>query len=63
MTPFRERNPVRIGAVSIVVIVLLILAAYRLFGGILGILINGVFSLIERRALRWHQSVRGEDVL
>lgn len=31
--------------------------------GILGILINWVFSLIERRALRWHQSVRGEDVL
>ncbi len=31
--------------------------------GILGIIINGVFSLIERRALRWHQSVRGEEVL
>lgn len=29
--------------------------------GILGLLVNIIFSLIERRALFWHQSVRGED--
>jgi ABC-type nitrate/sulfonate/bicarbonate transport system permease component len=31
--------------------------------GILGLLINMVFRAIERRALSWHQSVRGEEVL
>lgn len=31
--------------------------------GLLGLLINMVFRMIERRSLRWHQSVRGEDVL
>lgn len=29
--------------------------------GLLGLLINTVFRFIERRALAWHQSVRGED--
>lgn len=29
--------------------------------GILGLLVNIIFSIIERRALFWHQSVRGED--
>jgi ABC-type nitrate/sulfonate/bicarbonate transport system permease component len=31
--------------------------------GLLGLLVNIVFRLIERRALSWHQSVRGEEVL
>ncbi|MEV8273401.1 ABC transporter permease [Microbacterium sp. NPDC077184] len=31
--------------------------------GILGLLINLVFRLVERRSLSWHQSVRGEEVL
>lgn len=31
--------------------------------GLLGLVINLVFRLIERRALRWHQSIRGEEVL
>ncbi|WP_125133100.1 ABC transporter permease [Microbacterium sp. 10M-3C3] len=31
--------------------------------GLLGLLVNLVFRLIERRALSWHQSVRGEEVL
>ncbi|MEZ3161570.1 ABC transporter permease [Microbacterium sp. BWT-B31] len=31
--------------------------------GILGLVINLVFRFIERRALSWHQSVRGEEVL
>jgi len=31
--------------------------------GILGLLVNLVFRFVERRALSWHQSVRGEDVL
>ena len=31
--------------------------------GLLGLVINLVFRLIERRTLSWHQSVRGEDVL
>jgi ABC-type nitrate/sulfonate/bicarbonate transport system permease component len=31
--------------------------------GLLGVTINAVFRLIERRLLYWHQSVRGEEVL
>ncbi len=31
--------------------------------GILGLLINLVFRFVERRALAWHQSIRGEEVL
>ena len=31
--------------------------------GLLGLIVNIIFRLIERRALRWHQSVRGEEVL
>ena len=31
--------------------------------GILGLLVNLVFRFVERRALAWHQSVRGEDAL
>ncbi len=31
--------------------------------GLLGLLVNMVFRFIERHALSWHQSVRGEDVL
>jgi ABC-type nitrate/sulfonate/bicarbonate transport system permease component len=31
--------------------------------GLLGLLVNIVFRLIERRALSWHQSVRGEELL
>jgi ABC-type nitrate/sulfonate/bicarbonate transport system permease component len=31
--------------------------------GLLGLVINLVFRAIERRTLRWHQSVRGEEVL
>jgi len=31
--------------------------------GLLGLLVNMVFRLVERRALWWHQSVRGDDVL
>lgn len=31
--------------------------------GLLGLLINLVFRAVERRALSWHQSVRGEEVL
>lgn len=31
--------------------------------GILGLIINLVFRLVERRSLSWHQSVRGEEVL
>ena len=31
--------------------------------GLLGLVINLVFRLIERRTLSWHQSVRGEEVL
>jgi len=29
--------------------------------GILGLLINIGFRMIERRTLSWHQSVRGEE--
>lgn len=31
--------------------------------GVLGLLINLVFRAVERRALSWHQSIRGEEVL
>ena len=31
--------------------------------GLLGLIINMVFRMIERRSLGWHQSVRGEEVL
>jgi len=31
--------------------------------GLLGLLVNIVFRFIERHALSWHQSVRGEEVL
>lgn len=31
--------------------------------GLLGLAVNMVFRLIERRSLSWHQSVRGEEVL
>lgn len=37
--------------------------ALVLVTGILGLLINMVFRVIERRSLSWHQSVRGEEVL
>jgi len=39
------------------------LYAFVVVAGVLGVAINGVFRLIERRALHWHQSVRGEEVL
>lgn len=29
--------------------------------GVLGLIVNVIFGVIERRALFWHQSVRGED--
>ncbi|GIF77399.1 ABC transporter permease [Asanoa siamensis] len=31
--------------------------------GLLGLLVNVFFRFVERRALSWHQSVRGEEVL
>jgi ABC-type nitrate/sulfonate/bicarbonate transport system permease component len=31
--------------------------------GVLGLLVNIVFRAIERRVLRWHESVRGEELL
>jgi ABC-type nitrate/sulfonate/bicarbonate transport system permease component len=37
--------------------------AHVITTGLLGLLVNLVFRLIERRALSWHQSVRGEEVL
>jgi ABC-type nitrate/sulfonate/bicarbonate transport system permease component len=39
------------------------LYAFVVVAGLLGVVINSVFRLIERRALHWHQSVRGEEVL
>jgi ABC-type nitrate/sulfonate/bicarbonate transport system permease component len=39
------------------------LYAFVVVAGMLGVAINGVFRLIERRALHWHQSVRGDEVL
>ncbi|GAA1802413.1 ABC transporter permease [Luedemannella flava] len=37
------------------------LYAFVVVAGLLGITVNAVFRLIERRALHWHQSVRGEE--
>ncbi|MCS0500310.1 ABC transporter permease [Protaetiibacter mangrovi] len=34
---------------------------YVVVAGLLGLIVNLVFRVIERRALFWHQSVRGED--
>jgi ABC-type nitrate/sulfonate/bicarbonate transport system permease component len=39
------------------------LYAFVVVAGALGVIINLVFRFIERRALHWHQSVRGEEVL
>jgi ABC-type nitrate/sulfonate/bicarbonate transport system permease component len=39
------------------------LYAYVVVAGVLGVIINLVFRFVERRALHWHQSVRGEEVL
>ncbi len=35
--------------------------AYVVVAGLLGLIVNLVFRLVERRVLSWHQSVRGED--
>ncbi|GMA89717.1 ABC transporter permease [Homoserinibacter gongjuensis] len=35
---------------------------YVVVAGLLGLIVNLIFRLIERRVLSWHQSVRGEDV-
>ncbi|NIK36174.1 ABC-type nitrate/sulfonate/bicarbonate transport system permease component [Microbacterium endophyticum] len=37
--------------------------AYVVVAGLLGLLVNMAFRLIERRALSWHQSVRGEELV
>jgi ABC-type nitrate/sulfonate/bicarbonate transport system permease component len=39
------------------------LYAFVVVAGLLGVTINAVFRRVERRALHWHQSVRGEEVL
>jgi ABC-type nitrate/sulfonate/bicarbonate transport system permease component len=39
------------------------LYAFVVVAGMLGVIINTLFRIIERRALHWHQSVRGEEVL
>ncbi len=39
------------------------LYAFVVVAGLLGVTINAVFRLIERRVLHWHQSIRGEEVL
>lgn len=31
--------------------------------GLLGVIVNVVFRVIERRSLSWHQSIRGEEIL
>ncbi len=36
---------------------------YVVVAGLLGLVVNLAFRLIERRVLSWHQSIRGEDVL
>lgn len=36
---------------------------YVVVAGLLGLLVNMVFRFVERHALSWHQSVRGEEVL
>lgn len=38
------------------------LYAFVVVAGLLGVAVNAVFRLIERRALHWHQSVRGEEI-
>lgn len=37
--------------------------AYVMVAGLLGLAVNLIFRFIERHALSWHQSVRGEEVL
>jgi len=37
--------------------------AYVVVAGLLGLAVNLIFRFIERHALSWHQSVRGEEVL
>ncbi len=39
------------------------LFAFVVVAGLLGVAINASFRIIERRALHWHQSVRGEEIL
>lgn len=39
------------------------LYAFVVVAGVLGVSINGAFRFVERRALHWHQSIRGEEVL
>lgn len=39
------------------------LYALVVVAGMLGLLLNLVFRLVERRSLAWHESVRGEEVL
>jgi ABC-type nitrate/sulfonate/bicarbonate transport system permease component len=39
------------------------LYAFVVVAGLLGVAINAIFRMVERRALHWHQSVRGEEVL
>jgi ABC-type nitrate/sulfonate/bicarbonate transport system permease component len=39
------------------------LYAFVVVAGLLGVTINAVFRLIERRVLYWHQSIRGEEAL
>ncbi|WP_167051582.1 ABC transporter permease [Salinibacterium sp. ZJ77] len=36
---------------------------YVVVAGLLGLIVNIIFRLVERRILSWHQSVRGEDVV
>jgi ABC-type nitrate/sulfonate/bicarbonate transport system permease component len=38
------------------------LYAFVVVAGLLGVAINAIFRVIERRALHWHQSVRAEEV-
>jgi len=37
--------------------------AYVMVAGLLGLAVNLIFRFIERHALSWHQSVRGEEIL
>jgi ABC-type nitrate/sulfonate/bicarbonate transport system permease component len=39
------------------------LYAFVVVAGLLGVTINATFRIVERRALHWHQSVRGELTL
>lgn len=36
---------------------------YVVVAGLLGLIVNIIFRLVERRILSWHQSVRGEDIV